>query len=178
MNGPTRRIFNSGRTTQAEMAGLVQWLFLAELLAPGDTLWVVAPVIDNAPLLDNTTGCFDALDPSWGARKVRLLDLVLRLAGMGHRLVLATRKPERSAAFLDELRATVADHGLESLVRVQERPWLSTCGILTRHGVLRGALALESEGIRPLDDVVILDTAAEDLAAARVAFEAASAEGS
>lgn len=178
MNEPTRRIFNSHRTTQAEMADLVQWLFLAELLAPGDVLWVVAPVIDNVPLLDNTTGAFDALDPGWGARKVRLLDLVLRLAGMGQRVVLATRESGRPAAFLDELRATAADHGLESLVSVQVRSWLSPCGILTRHGLLRGALALEAAGLRPLDEVVSLETGPGDLAAARAAFEAASADGS
>jgi hypothetical protein len=170
-------MFDSSRTTRAELAEVVQWLFLAELLAPSDTVWVVAPVIDNAPLLDNSAGAFDALDPGWGPRTVRLLDLVLRLAGMGHRVVLATRVLARPAPFLDELRTAVADHGLERQVSVQLRDWLPASGILTRHGWLCGALELGADAIRPMSDVVSFETAVEDLAAARTTFEAELADG-
>lgn len=172
MNKCSRRIFSGGRTTNSELAELVQWLFLAELLAPGDAVWFSAPTIDNAPILDNDGGAFDTLEPGWGHRSVRLLDVVLRLAAAGKPVSIVSQAKEHPTPFLEELRAAAEDHGLEEFVRVQVRPWVSSPGILTRHGLLRGALEFGADAIRLVDDVVTFHTAAEDLAAAREAFEA------
>lgn len=159
------RPLGPSHTTSGEFAEMMQWAALAALLEPGGTVWVQAPVLDNAPMLDNSTGMFDALEPGWGRRAVRLLDLVLRLAGTGQEVFLATRMDAKTP-FLDELHLAVTDHGVGSLVHVQRRDWLSTPGILTRHVWLRGSFELRTEGIWPMDDLASLEIAPESLLAA------------
>ena len=172
MSDPPRKIFTGNRTSRAELVELLQWLFLAELLDRSDYVWFVAPTVDNAPIFDNGGGTFDSLDPGWGRRVVRLHDLVIRMASAGTRVSIVTHVVDQEASFTGDLRAAAQEHGLDHLVRVQARPWLSTPGILTHHGLLRGALDLGVDLIQPLDDVLIFETAADTLSAARTAFEA------
>lgn len=177
MNESARRIFSGNRTSRSELAELVQWLFVAELLTPSEQVWFMAPRIDNTQIFDNFGGTFDALDPSWGHRKVRLLDLVLRMAGAGTRVFVVNQASDTASPFFVELSAAVDDHGLDHVVQVQTRPWLCSPGILTGHGLLRGTLELGVDMIRMVDEVVTFETNVDELAAARNVLEVDLAEG-
>ncbi|RUR67539.1 hypothetical protein EJP67_10780 [Variovorax guangxiensis] len=168
----SRRIFSNSGTSPSELAELIQWVVMADLLVRSDRVWLVAPSIDNAPMLDNRTGIFDALDPGWGRRQVRLIDVALRMASEGVQVVITAPPSEPHSAFFGELRAAARDHGLEQHLVAGTRHWISCSGILTRHGLIRGALNLSREGVRQLDDVVTFETAPDDLNRLREQFDA------
>jgi hypothetical protein len=164
------RALGPGQTTSSELGQAVQWLFLAALIQPDAPMWVQAPVLDDAPLLDNTTGAFDALEPGWGHRLLHLKDVVLRLAGTGQPVFLATTNSSIEST-LDDLRAAVSDHGLADLVHFQRRDWLATPGILTRHGWLSGHFELRSEGVVTFDSLARLEFDPARLAAGLQLYE-------
>jgi hypothetical protein len=171
VKGAPQRLLGQGRNTARELTDMLEWIWLAELLAPGEELCLLAPLIDNAPLLDNSTGAFDALDPGWGRRSVRLLDLVLRIAASGQRVVLGTLRAESQPLdFLGDLRTSVQDHGLENLVQVYELPWLSASGLLTSHGLLRGDLEFSYDAVRLAGASASFDVDPKVLQAARASF--------
>lgn len=177
MKGAPQRLLGQGHNTAHELTDMLEWIWLAELLAPGEELYLLAPMIDNAPLLDNSTGAFDALDPGWGRRSVRLLDLVLRLAASGQRIVLGTRAESRRLDFLGDLRASVQDHGLENLVQVYELPWLLASGLLTSHGLIRGDLEFSFDAVRLAGTTASFDADPQVLQDVRASFLESVARG-
>ncbi|MDM0115659.1 phospholipase D-like domain-containing protein DpdK [Variovorax sp. J22R133] len=168
----SRRLFSNSGTSPSDLAELLQWMMVSELLVRSDRVWIIAPTVDNVPLLDNQTGTFDAFDPGWGRRQVRLMDLATRMAAEGTQVVVAAPYTESNAAFFKELRAAAADSGLEENLLVGTRPYISSSGILTRHGLVRGALELGMQGVRQIDDVVTFETRPDDLDRLRSQFDA------
>ncbi len=150
------RALGPGETTLSELSQAVQWLILAALIQPNAPIWIQTPLLEDTPLLDNTTGAFDAVEPGWGHRFVHLKDVVLRLAGAGQQVFLATTDRSNEST-LDDLHAAVFDHGLVDWVHLQRRDWLATPGILTGHGWLSGHFELRSEGVFTFDDLARLE---------------------
>ncbi len=165
-----QRVIVSGRSSGAELAQAIQWMFLGELLCPGGTVWIVAPRLDDAPILDNRSGAFEHLEPSWSLGAIVLSHVIVRLAASGSRVVLISQDSPQNSDFRLDLKNRVRDLGLDDLVRVSGRDWLGSKGILTSRVALQGALAVDRNGIGALDDAVFIDTRSESLTALRVQF--------
>ena len=86
---PTRHIHKSSWRCQDEVRELLQAIFVGEMLAPSQCLWLVSPWISDIPVIDNRAGAFDALDSSWGPRALRLGEVITRSLQIGTTVVVA-----------------------------------------------------------------------------------------
>lgn len=167
----TRRIFRSAVTSQDVIRELVQIMCLAELLAPSQEVWLVSPWISDFVLLDNRTGRFDAINPQWQRREIRLVDYAQQVMTNGTRIILVTRPDSHNQTFLHRLTDRVNEAGLGENIEVLQLDRLHTKGILTKRSLLLGSMNLTYNGLEINDESVYFETATEAIAKARVEFE-------
>ncbi len=168
----SRRIFKSAVTSQNLIRELLQLMLLGELMAPGgQRVWLVSPWISNVAILDNRAGGFNAVNPEWGAREIRLVEVGVELIARGCPLGVATSLDDHNVAFLDALAEAAYEIGLSDKLRVVRRENLHTKGILLRRGLLTGSMNITYRGLELNDEVVIYDTSPQGLAQARISFE-------
>jgi phosphatidylserine/phosphatidylglycerophosphate/cardiolipin synthase-like enzyme len=174
MNEPfaSRRIFKSAVTSQNLIRELLQLMLLGELMAPGgERIWFVSPWISNVAILDNRAAGFSAVNPGWGAREIRLVEVAVELMARGCPLGVATSLDEHNAAFLNALVEGTEEEGLAEKLTIVRRENLHTKGILLRRGLLTGSMNITYRGLELNDEAVIYDTDAQSLAQARISFE-------
>ena len=75
----TRLIHRSAASPSRDIAECLEGLLVYELLNPGQRLLIISPWMSDFPALDNRSGRFTAIDPSWTATFV-LFSGVLRAA--------------------------------------------------------------------------------------------------
>lgn len=168
----TRRIFKSAVTSQNLIRELLQLILLGELLAPGgERVWFVSPWISNVAILDNRAAGFSAVNPEWGAREIRLVEITVELMARGCPVVVATSLDEHNVAFLDALLEAAAEAGLSEKLIVIRRKNLHTKGILLRRGLLIGSMNITYRGLELNDEALVYDTTEQSLAQARISFE-------
>lgn len=166
-----RRIFKSQLTGSAVIRELLQSMFLGELLRAGKTAWIVSPWVSNVVLLDNRSGNFDALNPDWGRREVRLSDALLALLTRGRHVVLVTRNVDSNVKFLNDFCELADQHMVLEQVEVVIRDNLHTKGILFSNNLLLGSMNLTFTGLEINDEWIQFSTDSEDLARTRLEFE-------
>jgi phosphatidylserine/phosphatidylglycerophosphate/cardiolipin synthase-like enzyme len=168
----SRRIFKSAVTSQNLIRELLQLMLLGELIAPGgERVWFVSPWISNVPILDNRAAGFSAVNPEWGAREIRLVEVAVELMARGCPVGVATSLDEHNVAFADKLIEAAADVGLSEKLSIVKRQNLHTKGILLRRGLLTGSMNITFRGLQLNDEAVIYDTTPQSLAQARISFE-------
>ena len=151
MTFETRRIFKSVATSQNVIRELLQMMFLGELLAPGgERAWLVSPWISNIVLFDNRAGGFNTINPEWGQREVRLLEVLMDMMARGTAV------------------------GVASELQIVRRPRLHTKGLLLKRGLLAGSMNFTYYGLELNDEMVAYDTTPKSLAEARINFESYS----
>ncbi|MBH31958.1 MAG: hypothetical protein CMG71_08270 [Candidatus Marinimicrobia bacterium] len=165
-----RRIFKSSSTGSAVIKELLQLMFLSELLAPSEQIWIVSPWISDVPILDNRSGSFDVMNPEWHRREIRLSDLALQVLTGGSRLTLVTRPDEHNLTFLDQLSERTEEASLQKQLTLVKREHLHTKGILTNAGLLLGSMNLTFHGFELNDEVIEYDTSSQRIAEARQSF--------
>lgn len=167
-----RRIFKSALTSQDVVSELLQTMFVGELLAPGEErCWLVSPWVSNVALLDNRAGGFSVVNPQWGQREVRLVEVITDLMARGTRIGVATSLDRHNDAFLDALEQSSVSTGLGAQLNVVRRELLHTKGVLLSRGLLTGSMNLTYNGLELNDEMVAYDTTARTLAQARLNFE-------
>jgi hypothetical protein len=174
MNQPIythRRIFKSVVTSRKVIQELITLMMIGELLDPGSTVWIVSPWISDVPLLDNRAGSFDAVNPEWGHREVRLTDLAIQLMAGGSDLRIVTRPVEHNKEFMRTLMDAADAGALRDRLAVTERERLHTKGILTRRGLMLGSMNLTYSGLELNDEVIEYDTDSQALTTAEMAFQ-------
>jgi hypothetical protein len=171
MNYVYRRIFKSQLTGSAVIRELLQSMFIGEMLRPGANAWIVSPWVSDVVLLDNRSGSFDALNPEWGRREVRLSDALLSLMTRGRRIIVVTRDVAHNAKFLNDFRELADQHLLMDQVEIVVRKALHTKGILLTEALLLGSMNLTFSGLEINDEWIEYSTDAEDVAKARLEFE-------
>lgn len=168
----TRRIFKSAVTSHNLIRELLQTMFLGEILAPGgERAWLVSPWISDVILFDNRAGGFNAINPDWAGREVRLAEVATDLMARGTPLGIATSFDPHNAAFLDGLRERARSAGLAEALTVVQRQHLHTKGILLKRGLLTGSMNLTYYGLELNDETVVYDTDPKTLAEAKLNFE-------
>ena len=168
----SRRIFKSAVTSQNLIRELLQLMLLGELMAPGgQRVWFVSPWISNIAILDNRAGGFNSVNPEWGARQIRLVEIVVELMVRGCPLGVATSLDGHNLAFLDSLAEAAAAIGVSDKLSIVRRENLHTKGILLRRGLLTGSMNITYRGLELNDEAIIYDTSLQSLAQARISFE-------
>jgi hypothetical protein len=82
---------------------------LAELVFPGDSLWVVSSWITDVEVLDNSQGRFDSVLGDNPPTACPLSQMLALIAAAGGRLHVVTRPGRHNEIFVQRLRAVVAD---------------------------------------------------------------------
>lgn len=171
MNFKSRRIFKTATSSQQEIRELLQFIFVSEVLSPGERIWLVTPWISNVPILDNRSGLFSSLDPNWGQRIVRLNEILVRLMEFKTEVVIVTRPDDHCKNFVQSLQEELELMGGANRLVVQWREELHTKGILTYKSLLTGSMNLTNNGLDLLDEQVTFDTDPRDIAQGRINFE-------
>jgi hypothetical protein len=168
----TRRIFKSVATGQNVIRELLQMMFLGELLAPGrERAWLVSPWISNIILFDNRAGGFDTINPEWGQRQIRLLEVIMDLMARGTAFGIVTSPDEHNQPLIGALKTASEEAGLTNELSIVLRPHLHTKGLLLKRGLLAGSMNLTYNGLELNDEMVAYDTTPKTLAEARINFE-------
>lgn len=172
MTFETRRIFKSLVTSQNLIRELLQMMFLGELLAPGgERAWLVSPWISNVVLFDNRAGGFSTVNPEWGSREIRLIEVMTDLMARGTALGLATSLDEHNDPLIDALTEVAAEGGLTDKLYIVRRQHLHIKGVLLKRGLLTGSMNLTYNGLELNDEMIVYDTISKTLAEARINFE-------
>lgn len=166
-----RRIFKSQAAGATTIAELLQSMFVAEMLMPEGDLWIVSPWISNVVLIDNRSGNFDSLNPEWGRREVRLVDVLLALMSRGTTVNVVTRSDETNRVFIGRLQDMAQQLALEDYVSITVREKLHTKGVLLSNSLLMGSMNLTYYGMQINDEWVEFSVDPEDLAATRLEFK-------
>lgn len=166
-----RRIFKSQAAGATTIAELLQSMFVAEMLMPEGDLWIVSPWISNVVLIDNRSGNFDALNPEWGRREVRLVDVLLALMSRGTTVNIVTRSDETNRAFIGRMQEMALELALEAHVVITVREKLHTKGVLLSNSLLMGSMNLTYFGMQINDESVDFSVDPEDLASTRLEFK-------
>jgi hypothetical protein len=140
---PPRFIHRRGAS--AEIADLLQAIFLGELIRPSSKLFLISPWVSNIPILDNRAQSFSALEPSWTQPWVRLVQVLERLLSDGCSIVLATRPDEHNKPFLRALEEAGVRAGSAANVHIAER--LHEKGLLGDDFYLSGSMNFTFNGI-------------------------------
>ena len=172
MSFETRRIFKSVVTSQNLIRELLQMMFLGELLAPGGArAWLVSPWISNVVLFDNRAGGFGSINPEWGSREIRLVEVLTDVMARGTALGIATSLDDHNDPLLGLLAMAADEAGLTEKLYIVRRRHLHVKGVLFERGLLTGSMNLTYNGLELNDETVVYDTTPKTLAEARINFE-------
>ncbi|WP_244814742.1 phospholipase D-like domain-containing protein DpdK [Caballeronia sp. Lep1P3] len=165
-----RRIFKTQTTGAVTVQELLQTMFVAEMLRAGGDIWIVSPWISNVVLIDNRSGNFDALNPEWGRREIRLADVLTALMTRGSTISIVTRSDESNRGFVTKLRDLVEQQRLHDRAAIKIHDQLHTKGILLSNSLLMGSMNLTYNGMVINDEWVEFSLDPEDLARTRLEF--------
>jgi phosphatidylserine/phosphatidylglycerophosphate/cardiolipin synthase-like enzyme len=171
MNVLYRRIFKTQTTGATTIQELLQTMFVAEVLQPGEEIWLVSPWISNVVLIDNRAGSFDALNPEWGRREIRLADVLVTLMNQGAQVHIVTRGEASNDAFRTRIAELAREHCLEDQLSVIIHDQLHTKGILLTRCLLMGSMNLTYNGMVINDEWVEYSLDRHDLARTRLEFK-------
>jgi hypothetical protein len=147
---------------------LLESLFVAELLLPSPCLWLISPWLTDLELLDNRSGAFASLDPQWGPRRIRVVEILGRLLEVGSHIVVATRPGQHNDTFVRKLDDLSRASGVADRLTVHRSETLHLKGILGRDFYLSGSMNLTFNGVEILEEGVTLETSPEALGTARI----------
>jgi hypothetical protein len=154
------------RSRSLEAADLLQAIFVAELISPSRALWIVSPWISDVPVVDNRANAFLSLEPAWGESRVRLSAVLLKLATLGTRVVVATRPDDHNAAFIAALRDGDTAGGARPVVHLARE--LHEKGIVGDGYYLGGSMNITHNGITVNEEALLYHTSPEDVARIRI----------
>ncbi|OBT13526.1 hypothetical protein A9264_14005 [Vibrio sp. UCD-FRSSP16_10] len=119
---------------RAHVKDLLGSLLIAESLNPGE-IYILSPWISDFPVLDNTTGNFDTVNPSWGHRSVSFFELLQNCVESGATLKLAIRENRDKILQLEQ-----ALKNYPTQFMVVELKDLHEKGLLTECALIRGSM--------------------------------------
>lgn len=166
-----RKIFKSATTAQHAVRDVLAMVFAQELLAPSRDVFVVAPWISNIVVFDNSLGQFGDLNPEWGMREVRLIDVFVALASSGAQIHIHTRPELHNRAFERRLLEALSDTGVSDQCLWAQQTHLHTKGLLTDSVLIDGSMNLTEYGVALNDELVNVYFDAPSIAGARIYFD-------
>jgi hypothetical protein len=153
------------------LADALQALFIAELLDPSAPLWIVTPWISDVVIVDNRAGLFTGLLPDLPQRPIRLTEILLAHLGRGGSIVIACRPDDHNRGFIEHLTARAVEAGSDDHLICRYSADLHEKGVLTQHLLLSGSMNLTYNGLRRLEESILVTDDADAVARARHAYE-------
>jgi phosphatidylserine/phosphatidylglycerophosphate/cardiolipin synthase-like enzyme len=145
-------------------------MFVGEMMLIGKRIWIVSPWVSNVVLIDNRSGNFDTLNPEWGRKEIRLVDVLGALMTRGCHVVIVTRSLETNTAFLNSLIEMAEQNALENQLTIKMHDALHTKGILLSKSLLMGSMNLTFNGLEMNDEWIQFSIDPEDIAKTRLEF--------
>ncbi len=167
----TRTLRTSAFASREELADALQSLFLAELLQPSQPLWLITPWISDVVVLDNRTGTFTGLVPDLATRQIRLTEILTHQMARGGQVVIACRPNPHNTAFIQQLTESAKSRGVAELLHWQFAEELHEKGILSQCAMLSGSMNLTYNGLRRLEESILITRDPDSMARARHAYE-------
>lgn len=156
------------RGNERYLRDLLQSVLGGELLRPSERLWLVSPWVSDIPVLDNSTGGFQTLVPTWERASVRLSQVLLHLAERRTELFIALRPDSHNDAFIatiDEARKT-----LSGRIHLHIADKLHEKGLLGDGYHLKGSFNFTFGGVQINEELAIFTTDPAKVSEARIAF--------
>lgn len=172
MSGATRQIVKAKARASLEVADALATLLLAELLDPGEEMYVVSAWISDIPVLDNSAGTLAGVDPAWEDRWLSLSEVLVALMERGTVIHLKTNRDAHNVAFVERLAARVSAAGLDERCHVRSDADTHTKGIVGKTFALRGSMNLTYRGLREREETIEIDVSGETVATLRLEFAA------
>ncbi|UPK63613.1 phospholipase D-like domain-containing protein [Rhodococcus pyridinivorans] len=168
----SRSLRTSALSSREELADALQALFVAELLKPSTPLWLVTPWISDIAVLDNSAGLFTGLLPDLPQRPIRLAEVLVNQMQRGGTVVIACRSDDHNKTFIDQLQVRVArEAGLAERLVCKYADELHEKGILFGSLHLSGSMNLTYNGIRRLEESILITDNTDSVSRARHSYE-------
>ena len=167
-----RQIRRAAGSASREIADVMQNVFVGELVANSRCVWIISPWLSDIPIIDNSAGGFDTVSRDWGARLIRLSEVLGRLAQLGTRIVIATRPVDHNDHFLSNLSSQCSSLGVADLVtmRRKEEEHLHEKGILTSRIYIDGSMNLTYNGVEVNEEQIGVSSDPAVIAQAKLAL--------
>lgn len=173
MTSPTsnnRHTFTTQATSRSEIREMLEGIFVAELLVPSESIWLVSPWISDIDILDNRCGQFSSLVPTWGLRRIRLSEVFAHIMGQS-RVHIVARPDSHNDAFLRKMDDLSRASDDADNLHVTIRDTLHLKGLLGQDYYLSGSMNLTYNGVEVNHEGVTLDRSAKGIAEARIHFK-------
>lgn len=168
----SRSLRTSALSSREELADMLQAVFVAELLTPSEPIWIVTPWISDVVVLDNRSGLFTGLLPDLPRRPLRLVEVLVNQIQRGGSVVIASRPDDHNRSFVEQLQLSVAADGeLSSRLACRYASELHEKGILSGKVLLSGSMNLTYNGIRRLEESILITDETDLVARARHTYE-------
>ena len=141
---------------------LLQSIFVGELLAPSEELWLVSPWISDIPIINNEAGQFRSLVPEWDLAPIRLSQILQYLAKHSTKIYIAMRDGKHNKPFLQ--------YSEIDGVNIYVAPFLHEKGLLGDDYFLSGSFNFTFNGITLNEEMAHLYTDKAVIAANRISF--------
>jgi hypothetical protein len=150
----TRTIFKSATSTPYAAQDVLAAVLAEEMVIPSKTVYLIAPWVSNVVVFDNSIGQFDGLNPEWGRRKIRLVEVLAAVAQNNTRLVICTKPDPHNRPFIQRLTDLVRESGVSDRCRITQSQSLHTKGLATERAVISGSMNFTINGISLNDEIV------------------------
>lgn len=141
---------------------------IAGLLIMPELIWLVSPWISDFVLLDNRSGDWDALEPSWGNREIGFNEVLARAVNGGCQLKLVTRSDSKNMAFISQLKNRLNNASDLKLLMLEP---VHTKGFLTSKFFLKGSMNYTFTGANRNDEHLILTNEKNVISEAMIEFD-------
>lgn len=156
------------RFSAKQVPDLLQSIFLAELLAPSECIWLVSPWVSDIAVLNNTGGELAAIEPEWPLGPITITSVLLRLLELETTVHLATRDLPYNRRVRQRLQETAESQQLPLKLHIDNE--LHEKGLLGDGFFLSGSMNFTFSGISLNNESVTLTTLTSEVAENHIAF--------
>jgi len=162
-----RKIFLHGELGRRQFKEVLSSLLSGLIVSP-KPMWLVTPWISEFEVLDNQSGNWDLVQPSWGLKVVSFSQLLIDCVESGCLLNLVTRNEPSNRSFLKKLDDAVS--GKDNYKRGISDA-LHSKGFLASDWLLSGSMNFTFSGTTKNDEHVDFTTDARTISETKLEFE-------
>lgn len=148
-----RQIMTKSLVGKQHIKEVLSGMLMGEILHPRE-MWLVSAWVSDFELLDNRSGAWDLLNPSWGHRMVTFFEMLETAVSNGCHLNVVVKKHESNLKPVTQLNKRL---GRFTTYRLEETQKLHTKGLLTKHAFLGGSMNFTYSGTNRNEEMMIFD---------------------